>query len=182
MKNHVVIACSILILITLGMAIPAFADYTYFYVGNKFTDVFGTEGYTTSDYLRGWISTPILLEPGHNYDFFSLPAFSLFDGHHTIDQSNATSEFFSFDVDSSGLISEWSVNLLSADVSMGTCNGNCVPSPVDFTYVFATQSGGDVADNPGHWFAEQVPEPSGMLMLTVGLAGVAARRFFALKA
>jgi hypothetical protein len=180
MKKCAFVACSVLLVI--GVSSPALADYTYSYLGNNFTEVYGSEGYTTSDYLRGWLSTPVLLEPGHSYDFFSLPSFSFFDGHHTIDQNNVTSEFFTLYVDYSGQISEWSVTLSSAAVSMGSCNGtntqiSCVPTPIDFTYVFATGSGGNVIDNPGQWFFGQVPEPSSLLMLVVGAAGVAARKF-----
>jgi hypothetical protein len=156
---------------------------TYYYTGNPFTEVYGTAGYSTSDYLSGSITTATPLLAGQFYTFldypdsglFDLPTFSITDGHQTIDGSNITSGVFSFALDTSGQITTWAFYVSNETGSFGTCGSvvswfTCTPTPTDFTYVFATESGGNVPDNPGRWSTTAtVPEPSSLALL--GLVG-----------
>ena len=58
---------------------PLLADNVYSYTGTTFTEVYGTEPYTTSDFIQGTITTPTPLLPGTNNLFVSdMPAFSFF--------------------------------------------------------------------------------------------------------
>ncbi len=115
--------------------------------------------------------------PGQTYQFFSLPSFSFTDGVQTIDQTNATSEFFTFALDSHGTIYNWGFDLLTAAGVIGSCAGNgpatnCVDGSADFGYRYATQWGASVFNNPGHWTAGTVPEPSSVLLLAIGALGL----------
>src|ERR1700760_996179 len=100
-----------------AVSTPLFADSIYSYTGNNFTDVYGSEPYTTSDSIQGSITTATALAPGSFNFFFGLPAFSFFDGLHTIDQTNADFALFILLTDASGNIVDWSVNLGGGGVS-----------------------------------------------------------------
>jgi PEP-CTERM motif len=157
-----------------------FGDNIYSYTGNAYTEVYGTAGYTTSDYLRGWIATPVPLLPGGSYGFFGLTlAFSFTDGLVTLTQNNTTSQIISFEVDNTGKISDWGIFLSNSDLVFGSCGPSCIPTGAsDFTYIFASGSGGNEVGNPGEWTAGRVPEPSSLMMLGVGILawGLRTRR------
>jgi hypothetical protein len=162
-----------LLLTILFVSSPVFADYTYTYIGNPFTEVYGTEGYTTSDYIRGTIETPVQLQAGQSYLFTSLPAFSFTDGVQTINQANAMGHLFSLYVDYTGVIAAWIVSVSNPEGTIYSCAGDgCMDASLDFSYRYATGSGGNVPDNPGHWTAGTVPEPSSLLLLGVGAVAV----------
>jgi hypothetical protein len=158
----------------LCVSVHLFADNIYSYTGNAYTQVYGTAGYTTSNYLRGWVQTPVPLLPGGTYDFYGLNIpFSFTDGIVTLTQNNTTSPIIGFQVDYFGNISDWGIFLANADVIFGSCGPSCIPSgAVDFTYVFASGSGGNVMNDPGKWTAGRVPEPSTLIMLAFGLFAV----------
>src|SRR3954466_4213766 len=163
------------LLTILFVSSPVFADYTYTYIGNPFTQVYGTEGYTTSDYIRGTIETPVQLQAGQSYLFTSLPAFSFTDGVQTINQENATARLFSLYVDYTGVIDAWFVGVSTPEGTIDSCAGlGCMDGSLDFSYRYATGSGGNVPNNPGHWTAGTVPEPSSLLLF--GFGGVAVLR------
>lgn len=162
------LACALMLLAVL----PAFAD-TYTYTGNDFTQVYGTEGYTTSDDVHGYFDSPTPLMAGQTYDFYFLPTFSFTDGVQTIDQSNAKADFFFLATDSHDVISNWLFIVDSGAGFIDSCAGtgpaaNCVDGSADFVYRYATQSGGNVPNNPGHWRAGTVPEPNSFLLLGIG--------------
>ncbi len=159
--------------------LPLLADNVYSYTGSAFTEVYGSEPYTTSDFIQGTITTPTPLLPGTDNLFVSdMPEFSFFDGVHTIDQTNASFSTFILLTDASGSIVDWSVVLGGGGVSMGSCYSNtpsltCVPGPSDFTNVSDVDSGGDNFNSPGSWVIgpppAAVPEPSASILLGSGL-------------
>ncbi len=162
-----------LILIALAamciLSTPLLADSVYFYTGNDFTDVYGSEPYTTSDYIQGSITTATPLLPGSYLFFQNMPAFSFFDGVHSVDQTTATNSLFILDVGLSNEIVNWFFEIDSSGVTMVSCNSNCTGGPSDFTYVPANGSGGTVLNNPGTWtLGAPVPEPSSLLLLGTG--------------
>ena len=155
-----------------------FANITYEYTGNPFTLVSGP--YTTSDRVTGTVtlSTPL----GDNMPLTAVSplAFSFFDGIQTISNMNASFSGFEFATGSSGLPSQWSVDVQTAGGNDEIQTINVPLNAVDIADMGA--SIGQAAGSPGTWSVSTAPVPdpgSSITLLSLSLTalGVAARRF-----
>jgi hypothetical protein len=153
------------------------ADVTYTYTGQDFTDVYGSDPYSTSDHLSGWISEPTALTPGEHDYVGILPDFSFTDGRYTIDSANSGFSLLSLFVEPSGQIDTWFFIFDATDAVFGSCESvqsffDCSSGVQDFTFDQVSNSGGDNSDSPGTWTQGAVPEPASALLFVSGMMGV----------
>jgi PEP-CTERM motif len=159
------------------LALPTFADTTYIYTGANYTEVYGTEGYSTDNFLSATLTVANPFSGGlHNFAPSFPGTFTFTDGIHSLDETTANSLSFVFDVDAQGNILASSFFVSTPDFIFGSCQLFCQDPPVDFSFVFATESGGNVS-TAGVWSiaTPSVPEPSAIVLLGSGLIALHAR-------
>jgi len=156
---------------------PMFADITYTYTGNPFTDVTGPP-YTTSDRVTGTVTLASPL--GINLPFGTAVtplAFSFSDGVQTITNLNANpGSIFEFGTGPTGAITGWGI---AVDTGLVNPPDSITTSPAfDRGHLagFSTPTG-QVSDNPGVWTTvSDTGSTLALLFLSLTALGVAAPR------
>ncbi|MCG8548459.1 MAG: VPLPA-CTERM sorting domain-containing protein [Alphaproteobacteria bacterium] len=215
MKKLVLPFC---LLALFNIAGTATAATLYSYTGNNFdlifddsTNVGGTQPGTYNTSMNIEIAFELLAPLPANQSLTSINSlvqnFSFFDGRNTITDANAAGSNFAIATDSSGMISEWSINAWAGDSTFvgGTSSSiftsnrpgvqiwdqgrisTCValaPPPFNvcggaFSFV---SDRGFLQDNPGIWEisgdVSAVPLPAAFPLFLTVLAGMAGLRWW----
>ena len=201
MRLHCIGVC----LLTVGVSMLSRADTIYTYTGPAFTFVDSSSGLTTSNFISVsmTLANPIAPMTGvigsvASETPSSLVAvtptqFTMTDGVHTLDNTNAQVSIFDVATDAFGNIAAWSIftsqpdtrSGIAGDFDLGTDNLIRGPAPVDPLIVDhscfepgGTHQCGDTASTvfnglSGTWTitttSSSVPEPSGLVLLPSGL-------------
>lgn len=174
--------------------VGAEASVTYSYVGNPYTQFYGTT-YNTSDYMTLSFTLPSAL--GDNFSGMVDPtSFTAFDRVGTVASGPSSSIIAEIETNSTGQISQWAIltyystSSFSQDIMTADGLGDFVPAIQDILgNLYATvdgsqlwgcaivqceeYAGGDSPFNPGSWtaVAAGAPEPSTWGMALLGFAG-----------
>lgn len=182
------------------LPLPMMAETTYSYTGNSFTTTgvedtsgnvtIGGSTYSTSDIVTGWISVP---DPMLSVNGPVLvDSFSFNDGIQTISSAGgAGEEYAAFLTDESGNILDWELLVVGVDPGSGLEGeigvfGGPVFSTGDGPFTSSTAGDAGVYVNPdgteewgesnssGSWSMNSAvtPEPSSIVLLMTGLAGL----------
>ena len=161
---------------------PSAADVTYLYVGNNFTTFTGTQ-FNTSEHVSATLTFSTPLAAGLAYGSVTPTSWSINDG--TMGSAGWNSQWqspgifkFSLATDSSGNISQWSVDIWNGAIQGGyreiytTQNANYTE---DMTASFTTDA---EVSNPGTWTKQPspVPEPCSISLALTGVGALVARR------
>jgi hypothetical protein len=172
------------------MPLPVMADATYYYTGEDFQTAIGE--YTTSDSISGWFTVgsplPDNLNDAGDLAEITPTAFSFSDGMQTITNMNASSSEFGFFTDGSGDILSWNFGVFQTfgNRTTGKITSEDIFGGFEIDSVFYPLGNIDPGDNyglnyiPGTWSGpppSTTPEPSTLVLLLTGLAGVAYRKF-----
>lgn len=166
----------------LAVATPATADTQYTYTGNQFNFLLGTSCPPECN-LSGYFTLPSPIGDNVNGAFFTPTTFSFTDGLMTITQANATGfHFGGVSTNSAGVIVAWNMDWMTADYKMfsGTNPPGCAGcSVIDVTFNNAITIEAAIPNDPGSWTTTNtsvVPEPTSLVFVITGLAGVLTRR------
>ena len=186
MKMTIFVTCGLL---AMCLAAPAKADSVESYTGNAYTTIaVPSSGYTTANFITATLTfaNPLPADASLAYGFGGigtptatdpLLAFVISDGSATLNLSDGINIFLV--TGSEGQIVSWFVGACAAPCSsalnIDTQFG--LPAPFGGALDASTQgSYGTIlaynTDDPGKWTS--VPEPSGLLMLGVGILGLAS--------
>jgi hypothetical protein len=158
------------------------ANTIYTYTGNDFTQVSGSGGPTTSDFITISFETVSSL-PGNllNYPGSGPMPWRVSDGVNALSSRNTNDAMdLSVDTDELGNIVHWDIQGLTKPFSLWIVTFNppytCCPGPIDQSDTFGNGEFMDPtaissnADTPGTWtVTSDVPEPGVWMMLTLGL-------------
>jgi hypothetical protein len=177
MNTRVFFVLLVLILIPL----LAFADTTYSYTGNHFTDFNGNAiVHTTANYVSGSfvVAAPLISLP--NGSEITPISFSFTDGLSTLTQANCDPTcLFKLETNASGDLTSWNIVLLNTagDALVSTTNFG---SGGDYGAI-GSVSLGWVTGNPGTWRVSSdnpggaVPEPASLMLLGSGFSVIVLR-------
>jgi len=168
MKGKMNLQKSVIIGILIVFSAMAKADTLYSYTGNDFT--YAESPYTTSDSITGSFTTSVPLADDLSLVTITPISYSFTDGVQTItDLTNTNPDpFFDISTDSSGNIIQW-------EIDPGTATGNFIQ--FDYVLGYTTDNyvryGFNEAYNneEGNW-SSSVPEPSGGVLMGIGLLGL----------
>ena len=186
MKKTIFVTCGVL---AMCLAAPAKADSVESYTGNTYTTVpVPGSGYTTANLITATLTfqNPLPADASLAYGYGGLGtptatdpllAFSISDGSQTFNLSNGINIFLV--TGSQGQIVSWFVGACAAPCSSALNIDTQFGLPAPFTKLGidgSVQGSSGVVlayntDDPGKWTS--VPEPSSLLMLGVGILGLA---------
>ena len=208
MRLHGIGVC----LLTVGLSMLGRADTIYTYTGPTFTFVDSSSGLTTSNFISVSMTFANPLAPSTGIigsvasdTPSSLVAvtptqFTMTDGVHTLDNTNAQVSIFDVATDGFGNIAAWSIftsqpdtrSGIAGDFDLGTDNLIRGPAPVDLLIVDhscfepgGTHQCGDTAStvfngSSGTWTitttSSSVPEPSELILFPLSLIAVSLAR------
>ena len=161
---------------------PIFADVTYEYTGNPFTDVSGI--YTTSDRVTGMLTLAHPLAANMSLDFITPISFTFTDGHITL--GNGFSDPFpliKLGTGPTGAINAWNIQLTRlSGVTEGEIDTLNTGDHGEFVGIFPEDVGnGSNSGLPGTWtLVGGVPDTGStlsLMTLTLMALSVAARQF-----
>jgi hypothetical protein len=163
----------ILLILAMGFAPKATADSetTYSYVGNAYNTFYGTSACPPLCGITGSFTVAAPLIPDANYYFTPL-SYSFTDGLTTYTSSDVTISDFGVVTNSLGQIVGWNMDWHTSVYEMfsGTNPPGCVGCSVLDGSFIPDVNGGEVLGKPGKWTeSSSVPEPSSILMLSLGL-------------
>jgi hypothetical protein len=180
------------IILSLAIALTApllsqriFADITYKYTGNQFTDV--VPPYTMSDSVTGSVTFALPLAPNMPLtdETASVTAFSLSDGVQTITDLVGHNLTFGF-ATANGFITNWEVDTFGTEGEIVTRKNPNPPNPleppvIDLGVIPDAQSFGQNIGDPGVWSVVGAVSDTGstlsLMTLTLMALGLVARRF-----
>jgi len=168
------------------LASPSKADSTYTYTGNTFTAVGGTLSCPPGCSINGSFTVAGPLSPDSAY-YFTPESFSFSAMGVTFTQATASRADFGVITNSLSQIIGWNMDWYQGSYEMFSGTGPSVicPSGCSQIDVIAQVSGssviggGNVMNDPGTWSmtTTSVPEPSSLLLLTMGMLVVVCLSF-----
>lgn len=158
------------------LASPSKADSVYTYTGNTFTAVFGTLSCPPGCAITGSFTVAAPLSPDSSY-YFTPESFGFTAMGVTFTQGTVSKADFGVITNSFSQIIGWNMDWFQGSYEMFSSTGPSVicPSGCSQIDVIAQLSGstdvggGNVLNDPGTWSMSAVPEPSSLLLLSMGM-------------
>lgn len=184
----------LLIALLLALAATSRADETYTYSGNKFTSFSGTAACPSVCGISGSFTLASALPDDAAFPTSPTPlTYSFTDGSFTWTPSNSSLAVFEFGTNSSGGIDAWIISIFqttNVEDTLYTCGSSVCGSSFHYTGYDNSQlvqrspldilANALVVNNAGTWVASAsagtVPEPSGLLLLGMGIIGLSSIR------